>query len=237
MFPRPFHAIAVALLLGLAACTYRGDIDNPATIKATWFSYLNGDDIREGCVEGAAPRYRLVYNADYNEQLRSYEVSGDGAGGGSLTVRVQGRSGLNTSRLSLSDPLAWARWASNEAALDAGALGELDTALAKSGAFGEAPTGLRLFSKETYWISSLCKDGVFYFNAWRFPSDRFDAITFDALLFEKDSTEIAVRPPRAVTPGERSDARMPRNRQSGDETGSFFNLQVGENGLAGHLAL
>ena len=237
MFPRPVLAFTAILSLGLAACTYRGDIDNPATIKATWFSYLNGDDIRETCVEGAAPRYRLVYNADYNEQIRSYEVTSDGAGGAGLTVRVQGRSGLNASRLTLSDPLGWARWTTSQMALDEAALNRLDKALAESGAFESAPTGLRLFSKETYWVSSLCKDGVFHFNAWRFPSARFDAITFDALLFERDATEIAVRPPRAVSPGERSDARKPRNRQSDDETGSFFNLQVGENGLAGNLAL
>ena len=237
MFPRPVLTVAAVLSLGLAACTYRGDIDNPATIKATWFSYLNGDDIRETCVEGAKPRYRLVYNADYNEQIRSYEVTGDGAGSAALTVRVQGRSGLNASRLTLPDPLGWARWTTSQTALDKAALDQLDAALAESGAFESAPTGLRLFSKETYWVSSLCKDGVFHFNAWRFPSARFDAITFDALLFESDATEIAVRPPRAVSPGERSDARKPRNRQSGDETGSFFNLQVGENGLAGNLAL
>ena len=76
-----------------AACTYRGDIDDPTTIKATWFSYLNGDDIRARCSESSGLRYRLIYNADYDEQLRSYEVIGDGAGGieaGTLISRVHG---------------------------------------------------------------------------------------------------------------------------------------------------
>src|SRR3546814_16826533 len=82
----------------LAACLYRGNSDDPMTIKATWLSYLNGDDMRAACVEGAPLQYRLIYNADYDEQLRSYEVTGtpgsDGdAGGGRLVGRVIGRRG------------------------------------------------------------------------------------------------------------------------------------------------
>src|SRR3546814_5070289 len=70
------RAAAVLLpCLLLAACLYRGNIDDPMTIKATWLSYLNGDDMRAACVEGAPLQYRLIYNADYDEQLRSYERS------------------------------------------------------------------------------------------------------------------------------------------------------------------
>ncbi|NIA72344.1 hypothetical protein HBA54_27515 [Pelagibius litoralis] len=234
----PGLVLSVGLLsFGLAACSYQGAIDNPTTIKATWFSYLNGDDIRQACAEGATLRYRLVYNADYDEQLRSYELVGDGAGGAALTARVQGPSGLVVSKLRLDDPLAWARWTTSQAALDAPALGRLDEALERSGAFGPAPTGLRLFSKETYWVSSLCKDGVFSFNAWVYPSERFDEISFNDLLFGHDATGVTVRPPQAIAPGERFHANVPRRRQSDDDRGNTFNLQVGENGLAGYLAL
>ena len=53
--------MALGLALGiLAGCTYRGEIDQPATLKATWFSYLNGDDIRSACADGTPVRYRLV---------------------------------------------------------------------------------------------------------------------------------------------------------------------------------
>src|SRR3546814_7902105 len=79
------------------------------TIKATWLSYLNGDDMRAACVEGAPLQYRLIYNADYDEQLRSYEVTGtpgsDGdAGGGRLVVRVLGSSGIAVNEMTFSDP-------------------------------------------------------------------------------------------------------------------------------------
>jgi len=167
---RLLAAVACGAVAALAACTYRGDIDNPATLKATWYSYLNGDDIRAACIEGAPPRYRLIYNADYDEQLRSYEVTGKGTGGAQLTVRVLGQSGLVVNELTFSDPLGFARWTKSEIPLDAAQLATLDGALQASGAFAPAPEGLQLFSKETYWISTLCRDGLFYFNAWRYTS-------------------------------------------------------------------
>ncbi len=241
MFGKIFYRTHVAALLlacgGLAACTYQGDIDDPLTFKATWFSHLNGDDIRTACVEGSPPHYRLTYNADYDEQLRSYEVVGDGAGGANLTTRVYGPSGLVVNRIQFSDPLGWARATKREAKLSASQVAGLDAALRDSGAFAAAPEGLQLFSKETYWISTLCRDGQVFFNAWRFPSDRYEAITFDALLFGLDETGIAVREPVAVPVGASARASVPRRQQSVDDRGNYFNVKVGDNGLVGHLAL
>jgi hypothetical protein len=229
-------AVAAALLAGLAACSYRGDIDNPMTIKATWISYLNGDDIRAACTEGAPLSYRLVYNSDYDVQLRSYEVIDDGAGGATLTARVQGPSGLVVNEATFSDPLGFARWTKRERHLDATQQDALDAALEASGAFAPAPQGLQLLSKETYWITSLCRDGAYYFNAWRFPSDRYDAITFDEMLFSFDETGVAVRAPVAVSSTAAAMANVPRRRESRDERGNFFLVKVGVNGFAGRLA-
>lgn len=235
----PCTALATGLLLcALAACAYRGDVDKPYTTKATWFSYLNGDDIRAACVEGASLQYRLIYNADYDEQLRSYEVIGDDAGGAMLTARVQGPGGiLVNNKIDLRDPLKGFRWLKSQAGLDAQALETLNDAMTQSGAFEPAPAGLHLFSKETYWVSSLCKDGVFYFNAWLYPSERFEEIIFDAILFGHDATEVAVRPPKAIPAGQRFNFDVPRRRQSSDERGSTFDFEVGENGLEGYVAL
>ncbi|GAB4376711.1 MAG: hypothetical protein Kow00114_40550 [Kiloniellaceae bacterium] len=227
--------LAVAAAAALAGCTYRGDIDNPATIKATWFSYLNGDDLRAACVEGAPLSYRLIYNADYDRQIRSYEVVGDGSGGAQLTVRVAGESGLDVTKLRFDDPLAFARWTRSDAPLGASVVERLDAALEASGAFAPAPRGLQLFSKETYWISNLCRDGVFSFNAWRYPSDRFDAIRFDDLLFALDETGVAVRQPVAVRVGTSAKLNAPRRMESDDTRGNFFTVKVGDNGLVGHL--
>ena len=101
----------VLLALGvLAGCAYQGAIDQPATIKATWFSYLNGDDIRSACTDGAPSWYRLVYNGNYGEQLRAYEVVADGTGGAYYKARVQTGSGLNLTRFLFGDPQAMAGW-------------------------------------------------------------------------------------------------------------------------------
>jgi hypothetical protein len=235
----PVLVVSLAVLLG--ACLYRGNIDNPATIKATWLSYINGDDIRAACVEGAPLQYRLIYNADYDEQLRSYEITGaettgEGGGGAHLVVRVMGASGVVVNQMTFSDPLAFARWTRKEAPLGESVVERLNAELQASGAFDPAPKGLQLFSKETYWISNLCRDGVFYFNAWRYPSDRFEAISFDSLLFALDETGVPVRDPVAVPVGASARAGVPRRQEAVDERGNFFNVKVGDNGLTRRLA-
>lgn len=227
--------LALFAVAGLAGCAYQGKIDNPATIKATWYSYLNGDDIRAACTKGSPLHYRLIYNSDYDVQLRSYEVIGDGAGGATLIARVQGPSGVNASDISVSDPLSWARWTKSETTLNAAQLDRLNAALEASGAFAPAPKGLQLFSKETYWISDLCRNGGFSFNAWRYPSERYAAISFDKLLFGLDKTGVAVRAPVAVPLGASAAASVPRRQESSDQRGNYFNVKVGENGLTGNL--
>lgn len=228
-------ALLLAASVLLTCCTYRGDIDNPAAIKATWLSYLNGDDMRAACVEGAPLQYRLIYNADYDEQLRSYEVTGTPAGEARLVTRVLGSSGIVLNEMTFSDPLGFARWKRSEAPLAASVVQRLDAALEASGAFEPAPEGLQLFSKETYWITNLCRDGRFYFNAWRFPSDRFEAISFDSLLFALDETGVPVREPVAVRVGTSAKLNAPRRQESDDTRGNWFNVKVGENGLTDRL--
>jgi hypothetical protein len=232
----PRAAAILALVAALAAlavgCTYRGAIDQPITLKATWFSYLNGDDIRAACGPGAASRYRLVYNGHYDEQLRSYEVVGDGAGGAFYTVRVQTGGGIVLSRFSLRDPQAMAGWRRAEDRLSPADWAGLESALETSGGFGPAPTGLRLASEQFYWIASLCRGGQFHFNAWLYPSARFDGLSFPRVLLGHDGTGIAINPPREV-------AKIERVRKIiKDEGGPLgFDLEIGDNGFAGHMTL
>jgi hypothetical protein len=229
---------AVAILglsLGLAVlagCAYRGGIDRPITLKATWFSYLNGDDIRAACVPGAEPQYRLVYNGAYDEQLRAYEVVGDGAGGAHFVVRVQQGRGLDLTKLSLGDPQAKARWIKARDRLDSAGLAAVEAALEASGAFEAAPAGLWLASEQFYWIAALCRDGRFHFNAWLYPSEGYARLRFPGELLRHDGSGIAVNPPRKVV-------GILRNRREVKWNGSptNFDLTIGENGLAGHATL
>ena len=232
--PRRRPALGLALLaLGvLAGCAYEGAIDQPVTLKATWFSYLNGDDIRAACVPGAEPWYRLVYNGAYDEQLRAYEVVGDGAGGAHLVARVQEGRGLDLTKLSLGDPQAMARWITARDRLDAAGLGVVEAALEASGAFEAAPAGLWLASAQFYWIAALCRDGRFHFNAWLYPSARAEGLRFPQALLGHDGTGISVNPPREVAGIERI-----RRTVKGEGGPRHFDLEVGENGFKGHQTI
>jgi hypothetical protein len=229
--------LRAASTLGLAAvlvagCTYQGTIDRPITLKATWFSYLNGDDIRAACVPGAVSRYRLIYNGSYDEQLRAYEVVGDGAGGAFYTVRIQSGAGIDLTRFSLRDPQAMAGWQRADDRLSPPDLARLEAALEASGGFGPAPAGLRLASEQFYWIASLCRGGQFHFNAWLYPSVRFERLSFAEVLLGHDGTGIAVNPPREVAKIERI-----RRIVRGEGGPQGFDLEIGDNGLAGHSTL
>jgi hypothetical protein len=218
-------------LVGLAAavsgCTYRGNIDNPVVRKVTWFSYLDGTDIRTACSEGARDSLRLVYNARYREQVRSYEITADGAGGAYLVARARGRA--NSFNVSLDDPFAPWRWRHSETQLSPAEYQQFLALLEKSGQFAGAPAGLRLFSGDFYWVGSACRNGVFAYHAWLYSEDGFADVHFADFLFKRDRTEIAVNPARRIPAGE---YLGPMGRQE-DQTEIRFWLQVREDGLGG----
>ena len=232
--PRRRRALGLALLaLGvLAGCAYEGAIDQPVTIKATWFSYLNGDDIRSACTDGAPSWYRLVYNGNYDEQLRTYEVVADGTGGAYYKARVQTGSGLDLTKFAFGDLQAMAGWTTVRIRLIPADLAALERALEASGAFGPAPVGLRLASEQFYWVASLCRDGRFHFNAWLYPSARAAGLRFPQALLGHDGTGIAVNPPREVAGIERV-----RRTVKGEGGPQHFDLEVGENGFKGHQTI
>lgn len=226
---RAARAIVALTLAGfVAACTYSGGLERPGIAKLAWFSYLNGDDIRAACADGSPLRYRLVYNGDYNQQIRAYEVVGDGGGGAYVTARVQQGSGIEIARLTWTDIKGPAGWTRSQRRLDAAALDRLDAALASSGAFEPPPAGLRLASEQFFWIFAGCRAGKVHFNAWLYPSPRFARLRFPEVLFQYDDTGIAPNRLREVSPllqarqGGRSADRPPS-----------FNLQVGRDGLIG----
>ncbi len=217
-------ALAGGLLL--AACTYRGGVDEPVTLRATWFSYLDGSDLRAACGPGAVDRYRLVYNGRYQEQLRSYEVTADGAGGAIVVARAIGPANLTTLRL--DDLQAPWRWTRAEARFAPAEMAAFESALGQSGLFDAPPDGLRLNSWEFYWVASGCRNGAFAFSAWVHPSARWDALAFPDLLFARDGTAVAVNPPRPLPASERFGPPGGREER-GAET--RFTLQVRGKGL------
>ena len=229
---------AASLLIVIAvlpACSYVGR-DDALSQRFTWFSYMNGDDIRAHCAPGALDRYRFVYNGVYIQQVRTYDIVPDSASGFVMRARVLGPSDL--SNVTFRDPLATltqdpleilAPFAGKKGSTGLGGrdIDSLDAALAQSGFFQPAPAGLYLRSDDFFWIGVACIGGRLTFNAFRFPSASFANLTFPRLLFAWDPTGIPVNPPRELTSfdiyGQATvEDKYPR-----------FTLTVGTDGLAG----
>jgi hypothetical protein len=235
---RPFTPTAVLAVAAtaavLAGCS--GDISNPISRKLNWFHYAAGDSLRDSCRPGALDQYRLVYNANWNEQVRAYDLRESALKDGSAVLFTQvfgGGYGLNVSNFTLNDVFSPTSGQSGQVRLTPDQYAAEVHAINDSG-FGEpAPKGLRLESWNFYWVVSACVNGQFHFNAWSYPSARFDAIKFQTWLFALDGTGVPVNAPRPVNRAEAySQTEIPRSTTYGG-TPYTFELIVGENGLAG----
>lgn len=229
-------AVALLALVWLAGgCAYR-EADPQLTRRFTWFSYLNGDDIRARCDIDKRPRYRFVYNGVYTRQVRTYDIAADASGAGFLlTARAFNPFLLSSIEidvpglLSGQDPSQGLQpWAGTKAKVPLADhdLDALDAALAVSGFFRPPPEGARLSSDGFYWIGVACIGGRVVFNAYAWPSSRFDDAAFPAMLFDWDQTGVAVEPPR-----ERPFSGLDEDPQS--KGMHSFTITIGRDGLAG----
>ncbi len=233
---RAFRSLLFVAAAGLliAACTYRGGIDSPQTIKVTWFSYLNGDDIRQSCTEDSRYRARLVYNGRYNEQLRTYEITADRQGRALFVARAMGSN--EVSNIFLGDPLEIWGWRRSETRLSEDQFIALERAFQESEVYRWAPDGLRLESDLFYWVAITCRDGQVSFNAWQHPSDRYRQIAFRDKLLALDETGVRFNPPRTIDPMYR-EKRQHRNYRAGNISGPYFELVVRDGELANTVAM
>jgi len=226
----------LVLTLLLTACSYRGDLATPFAQKLTWFSLVNGDDIRKACGPGAPERIRLVYNGRYQEQLRVYDLvesdpAGGNPGGAELTARAQDSESYGKlGSIQLSSPLdAW-QWHSAAASLQPDAYRRLKRALGNAGLGAPAPVGTELLSSRFYWVAVACLEGDIQFQAWQAPQADVTRLPFVAQLLEFDGTGVAFNAPRPLSAAEVAfNGPGPQREQE-----SFgFRLKVGERGLAG----
>lgn len=188
-----FNGIARRALMGLgiaslAACTYAGDTGNPVTRALTWFSYIGGEDIRSACRDGAADRYRFVYNGHYRLQIRAYELESkdDGA---TLTARARGRGG-NVARFSFDEPFGpWKLDRSAAPLTNAQAAGIVE-ALNRAAAQAPAAAGQNMQSDEFFWIVTGCISGRFDLFVFRWPQIDIDGLPFVPLLLAHDNSGV-----------------------------------------------
>lgn len=222
MPPRLGPSVSVAALVLLAGCAYTGDdIGNPFYRKVQWFSFVEGADMAATCAPGSPERFRLVYNALWDQQVRLYEWSSTDK---VLKIGVV-RSG-NVAEIDLYDPLSPWRTDVATTSLDQAAYDRLSAALADSGAFGAPAVGLQLPSHSYYWTAASCRQGKYIFTAWAYPSAAFDAARFPAALAALDPGRDKIVQPGPIP----VDPFREYNRKRG-ATGEFT-LKVGANGLS-----
>lgn len=218
--------VAIAILLAgmLGACA-GGDraAGDPLRRSVNWFSVAGGEDLRAACAPGAPTRYRLVYNAIWEEQVRLYEVLPDMAGAGAALRVTVIRGAPRILQSYLLDPGASR---TVEGRLSPDQLRQLVAALAEAG-FARGPAdGTRLLSGDFYWLVSACADGVWRLNAWRRQDPGFVQLDFARLLTELDPTGIPANPVRSIDPAQNLSSRGGASGEGGQPDASPFTLVI-----------
>lgn len=221
-----FRVAAALLVMIVAGCTYT-ETDNPFVRKFSWFSYLNGDDVRAGCRVGGPQQWRFVYNAIYIEHFRTYDLMERADGTYRLRVNVVNKADLSELFVDKASDLL-APWRGK---IETVLLGREQTALLAraalaDGVFAAAPKGLELSSDEFYWTAVVCREGRVSFHAWRWPSPAFVNLTFPAILKAWDPTGLPFNPPRETSEQGIHGTVDPEEKLE-------FTIKIGENGLVG----
>jgi hypothetical protein len=241
MFMRSLPAVAVALVLAVAAgaaapnaWAQRVDrnVDQPVVRSVSWFGFVGGDDVRAACQPGTRSHIRLIYNALWAEQVRAYDLFLQPDGTAGLNVGVLADQG-NVATLSISSGAditnPW-RMKKGQRLLNVVETRDLMGALQASAAFGPPRDGLRLPDNDFWWAVSSCRDGVWGFQAYHYPTDGFANVRFADRLWSFDEVRVPINKPRTLEPAEfRRDDFDRHSAQRG--RGDRWMLVVGKDGL------
>ncbi len=175
---------------------------------------------------------RLVYNALWEEQVRTYEIYLQTNGTAGLNVGILADQG-NVSALAIAsgeDALNPWRMQRGQRLLDPVETRELMGLLQASSAFGPPRDGLRLPDNDFWWTVASCRGGVWGFQAYHYPTDGFANVRFAEKLFALDNVKVAVNRPRKLEPAEfRRD--MNANSRRNTSRADRWVLVLGKDGL------
>ena len=225
---------SVAALLALGACEYTGPAGDPVSRNLSWFDYVGAEGLRDGCAPGASTRLRFVYNGIYDKQVRSFDLFAlPGGRGATMSAWARGTGDLTQG---VRFPNVLSPWQGKrvESILDPQTMANLLKALDSDRFQAFKPAGLRLPSNEFYWVVTGCINGRFHANAWMYPSDRFKALRFPAVLMANDRTSIALRKAVPVNQRDEDPTRHQGNNNPSDEV---FVIQLGANRIVGARGL
>jgi hypothetical protein len=220
-----FSLSVILLSASVAGCMYKGEgIDNPVVRKGTWYSFLAGDDIKANCRPGSPDQVRAVYNGQWREQVRIYELGLKAPR--QLDQRVIGAGTLTS--FTTDDLLAPWRGTTASATMPAEMNDWLMSSFAASGAFGPPAVGLQMPSDGYYWTVASCTHGSYHFTAWLYPREEFEKLTFPKALLGIDATKVPFNEPHPMNAGE-----MVSESQRRAEHERWY-IKVGPNGLVGN---
>jgi hypothetical protein len=224
--------LAVGIAGAPAALAQRADrnVELPIVRSFHWFDYVGGNDIRAACGRDGRNRLRLVYNAIYDEQVRTYEIFLQPDGTAGMTVGVLADQG-NVANLQVAegtDVLNPWRMRQGQRLLRPEETRELLGLLQASAAFGPPRDGLRLPDVDFWWTVASCRTGAWGFQAYHYPTDGFANVKFAGKLFSWDPVPVPVNLPRKLVPAElRRDPNAPVNHMKANQ----WTLTVGKDGL------
>ncbi len=189
-------SVLLVLFVVTGCTTYTGSADNPLARSFTWFSYVAGDDIKAACTSESRDHFRFVYNANYEQQIRAYDLKGV-EGGADFVARARNESG-NVARLSFSNPLGPWELDRSQTRLSNTQAAELITALDRDAAAAPPAAGQQLASNTYYWIVAGCSAGSF--RVWAFDQGKVNLpeLAFAKILRAHDQTGVAFRPAKPV---------------------------------------
>lgn len=222
----------LAMTAATAASAQRADryVDPPIVRSFNWFSYVGGDDIRANCGKDGRSRLRLIYNAIYSEQVRTYEIFLQPDGTAGMNIGVLADQGVVSNLLVGNGGDVLKPWSMKrgERILTPDETRALMGLLQASAAFGPPRDGLRLPDVDFWWTVASCRDGVWGFQAYHHPTDGFANVKFAQQLFAWDTVPVPVNPPRKLVPAElRRDWNAPVNHMKANQ----WTLTVGKDGL------
>lgn len=217
----------------VGACSGSVSVNDPIARRLSWLDYVTGADFRRACAASARERYRLVFNADFMVQVRTYDLVADDAGA-LVTGRVF-RGGFSIDRAFPSLQEGFIGQVGH-GQLSAGAFADLRHALADSRTFHEG-SSVYLRSDSFYWAVLSCKDGQFWAQGFTGPSEVLEALPFRRLLLANDPTGVPIRVQRTVPADRATDfgaVYSPMQSESTDRargagSGALFQFLV-ENG-------
>ncbi|MFD1627476.1 hypothetical protein [Azospirillum griseum] len=225
-------ALTVLVVAALSGCSSIGPTDNPVARKLIWFSYLSGDDLRARCGVEDGDRYRVVFNADYNQHIRTYDIATDPTDGGSALVEARVIEATNLARLTPLDPLSAARGQTGTLRLTAPQFASVLARLKERGAFEPPTTTLRLPSSGIYWLINGCRGGRWFFAVHPYPASPFR----DAAFLEPTRALDPQTIPFPALPAPDTAATAATGNRHRLENGVSFDLTADRDGLVGPTA-